>query len=257
VRRQTLEFPSYKIVCGKYARVLVHPFGTSGSFEISVLLEKFPDEKGKFTGLRMTLREWRLLNSILDETLIPFVKAFHGESHEVEYDGAVEKKTGKPILLKNFFITRDIYVNTSVVPGGKCLMVDIRRFERLPSGDLRPLLSGITLSTGGLMYLWEVLRPKLTEGILMWESEEIQRVFSRWLKSFESFVDEEKEDQDDDQHMSRRVREGKKADNSPAPSEHDLFVDEYDGSQKPPSWSDDDDGFGNLSQLGQRYSFSF
>lgn len=202
LKRSTLKFPSYKIVCGKYVHVLCEVFKTgetNSEPEISVLLEKNPDPRGKNTGLKLTKQEWIKLDCLMDEFLVEHVRAFHGERHT--YTGELDRRTGKPVPLKNFHIMNDVYVSTSAAFNSAYLTIDIRRFERLPNGDLKPLLAGLTLASGGFTYLWSELCNKINVGVAFWET--VQR--GDWAEFALGTISEVDEDQDSEEENNQVV----------------------------------------------------
>lgn len=163
--KSQLKYPWYKVVCGKYAGVVCKPFLKRGEERVNVVLEKYPDPKGSSTGLFMTLYEWYQVSDFFDE-LQEYVNCFHGLDNS--YSGLKDKRTGKPLNLVDICLCHNIHLN--VKPGtsaGKFLTIDFRRIDWV-DGERKPLLSGISLSSGGFSYLNQILRWQIKEGIKMW-----------------------------------------------------------------------------------------
>jgi hypothetical protein len=87
----------------------------------------------------MNQKEWIEVREYFYE-IGELVKCYHGE--ENQYKGAKDKKTGKPLGIKDVVITGNIHLNIKApTPSANFLMIDFRRIDWTEEGERKPLLS--------------------------------------------------------------------------------------------------------------------
>jgi hypothetical protein len=170
IREATCTFPSWQIVSGKWIR-LEYTFSTG---DVTVVMEQHPNSRGKFTGARLTLRQWKEF-SVLVPCILDYVEASEGRGNcswsklsSVWSKPPPSEKGG--ISTVKIHVCDDLYVTVTTFPGkNQGCKVDLRYFVHSSADNaLIAIASGLTLVGGGFHFFAKQICPKVEAALTMY-----------------------------------------------------------------------------------------